>query len=154
MTDATELMGNLGWPIDKGQLKFIAATFIKEMDMKKTFKENMLRDEWLSLFQKHWQHCLSQRKPEYLVVAHAKCLTKEILNEFFTMLGNLLDTLGINNLLAWFFNLDEAGLSLDPKKKCTFYRDSKNAQMTLPTEWKTMYTMLFCGNAAGSHMPS
>ena len=51
-------------------------------------------------------------------------------------------------------SLDETGLSLDPKKKCAFYhRCTKNAQMILPTEGKTMYTLLFCGNAAGSYMP-
>ena len=50
-----------------------------------------------------------------------------------------------------FFNLDETGLSLDPKKKCAFYH--RGTQMILPTEGKTMYIVLFCGNAAGSYMP-
>ena len=34
-----------------------------------------------------------------------------------------------------------------------YHRGFKNAQMILPTEGKTMYTMRFCGNAAGSYMP-
>ena len=73
---------------------------------------------------------------------------------FFTMLGNLLDTLGIKDMPEKFFNLDETGLSLDPKKKTPFYhRGTKNAQMVLPTEGKTMHTVLFCGNAAGNYMP-
>ena len=73
---------------------------------------------------------------------------EEVLNGFFTMLENLLDTFGIKDMPERFFNLDETGLSLDPKKKCAFYH--KNAQMIFPTEGKTMYTMLFCGNAAGT----
>ena len=53
-----------------------------------------------------------------------------------------------------FFNLDETSLSLDPKKICAFYhRGTKNVQMIFPTEGKTMYTVLFCGNAARSYMP-
>ena len=60
------------------------------------------------------------------------------------MRENLLDTLGIKTCQTRFFNLDETGLSLDPKKKCAFYHTgAKNAQMILPTEGKTMYTMFF-----------
>ena len=71
------------------------------------------------------------------------------------MRENLLDTLAIKTCQARFFNLDETGLSLDPKKKCAFYHTgAKNAQMILPTEGKTMYTMFFCGNAAESYMPT
>ena len=147
-------MGDLGWPIDKGQLKFIVSTFIQQMDIKSPFKENMPGDEWLNLFQNHWKHCLLQRKPDYVTLACAKGLNEEVLHGFFTMLENLLDTLAIKDMSERFFNLDETGLSLDPKKKCAFYhRCTKNAQMILPTEGKTMYTLLFCGNAAGSYMP-
>ena len=108
----------------------------------------MSGDEWLRLFENHWKHHLSQRMPGYVTVAHAKGLNVEVLNRFFTMLENLLDTLGIKDMPERFFNLDETGLSLDPKKKCAFYH--KNAQMIFPTEGKTTYTMLFCGNAAGT----
>ena len=99
-------------------------------------------DEWLSLFQKRWQHRVSQRKPEYVTVARAKGLNEEVLNGFFTMLENLLDTLGIKHMPERFFNLDETGLSLDPKKKYAFYhRGTKNAQMLLPTKEKLHATI-------------
>ena len=87
-----EFMGDLGWPIDKDQLKFIVSTIIQEMDIKSHFKESMPGDEWLNLFQNRWKHCLSQRKPEYVTVARAKGLNQEVLNGFFIMLENLLDT--------------------------------------------------------------
>ena len=105
----------------------------------------MSGDEWLRLFENRWKHHLSQRKPGYVTVAHAKGLNVEVLNRFFTMLENLLDTLGIKDMPERFFNLDETGLSLDPKKKCAFYhRCTKNAQnMILPTEGKTMCTPCF-----------
>ena len=114
---AIQITGDLGWPTDKGQLKFIVAVFIQEMDIKIPFKENMPGDKRPSLFKKHWHHCLSQRKLEYLVRPHAKGLNKEVLNGFFTMLENYLDTLGIKDLPKRFFNSDETCLSLDPKKK-------------------------------------
>ena len=108
-------MGDLGCPTDKGQLKFIVAVFFQEMDIKIPFKENMPGHKQLSLFKKHWHHCLSQRKLEYLVRPYAKGLNKEVLNGFFTMLENYLDTLGIKDLPKRFFNSDETCLSLDPK---------------------------------------
>ena len=132
-------MGDLGWPIDKGQLRFIVSPFIQEMDIKSSFKENMPGDERLNLFQNHWKHRLLQRKPEYVTLAFAKGLNGEILNGFFTILESLLDTLAIKGMSERFFNLDDTGLSLDPKKKCAFYhRGTKNAQTILPTEGKTM----------------
>ena len=70
----------------------------QEMDTKSPFKENMPGDEWLNLFQNLWKHRLSLRKPEYVTVAHAKGLNEEVLNGFFTMLENLLDTLGIKDM--------------------------------------------------------
>ena len=70
----------------------------QEMDTKSPFKENMPGDKWLNLFQNLWKHCLSLRKPEYVTVAHAKGLNEEVLNGFFTMLENLLDTLGIKDM--------------------------------------------------------
>ena len=70
----------------------------QEMDTKSSFKENMPGDEWLNLFQNLWKHRLSLRKPEYVTVAHAKGLNEEVLNGFFTMLENLLDTLGIKDM--------------------------------------------------------
>ena len=81
----------------------------------------MSGDEWLRLFENHWKHHLSQRMPGYVTVARAKGLNVEVLNRFFTMLENLLDTLGIKDMPERFFNLDETGLSLDPKKNCAFY---------------------------------
>ena len=60
---------------------------------------------------------MSQRKPEYVTVARAKGLHEEVLNGFFTMLENLLDTLGIKDMPEKLFNLDETGLSLDSKEK-------------------------------------
>ena len=45
LVDAIEFKGDLGWSIDKGQLKFIVSTFIQEMDIKSPFKENMPGDE-------------------------------------------------------------------------------------------------------------
>ena len=94
LVDAIEFMGNLG--------------------------DDVPGDEWLNLFKSHWHHRLSQRKPEYVTVARAKGLNEEVLNEFFTMLENRLDVLGIKDMPERFSNLDETGLSLDPKKRMPF----------------------------------
>ena len=78
LVDIIEFVGDLSWPIDKGQLKFIVSAFIQEMDIKSPFKENMPGDERLNLFQNHWKHRLLQRKPEYVTLAFAKGLNGEI----------------------------------------------------------------------------
>ena len=63
----------------------------------------------------------SLRKLAHTTDTYTKGLSKEVLNGFFTMLENLLDTLGIKDLPKRFFNLDETGLSLDPMKKFAFF---------------------------------
>eukprot|EP00794_Sanderia_malayensis_P020959 gene20959-23009_t len=69
--------------------------------------------------------------------------------KFFQMLEKLLDDLGIKDMPERIYNLDETGLSLDPKKSKAFsHRGSKNVQYVVPSEEKAMYTVLFCGNAA------
>ena len=68
------------------------------MDIRSPFKENIPDDKWLNLFQKCWRHRLLQRNLEYVTVGHAKGLNGEVLNGFFTMRENLLDTLGIKDL--------------------------------------------------------
>ena len=103
---------------------------------------------------KRWAKELSLCKPEYVTVARAKGLTPTVLDAFFTMFGNLVDDLGIKDKPDRFYNLDETGLSLDPKKSKAFYhRGSKNVQYVVPSEGKTMFTVLFCCNAAGNYLP-
>jgi prepilin-type processing-associated H-X9-DG protein len=51
------------------------------------------------------------------------------------------------------YNLDETGLNTDPRsKKCFIRRGAKDAITVSPTSGKTIYTVLFCGNADGTHL--
>ena len=70
------------------------------------------------------------------------------------MSEKLLSNSGIKDMPERFYNLDETGLALDPKKKTVFFHQrTKNAQMIVPTEGKIMYTVLLCGNAAENYLP-
>ena len=67
----------------------------------------------------------------------------------------MLRMLDVENLPNRFCNLDEVGLGLDPKVlKCLYHRGTKNAQFLVPTEGKSMFTVLFCGNTSGEYVPS
>ena len=73
---------------------------------------------------------------------------------FFIMLSKLVSDLDIADLQNRFYNLDEVCLALDFKaRKCFYHRGSKNVQCLVPSEGKTMYTVLFCGNASEDYLP-
>ena len=70
------------------------------------------------------------------------------------MVLKLVADLGILTLPNRFYNLDEVGLALDPKaRKCFYHCGTKNAQILVPSERKTMLPILFCGCTSGEHMP-
>ncbi len=45
-------------------------------------------------------------------------------------------------------------MGLTQKSKACYHKGSKNVQYVVPSEGKTMYTVLFCGNAAGEYLPN
>ena len=66
------------------------------------------------------KHCLSVRKPECIATARAKDLTKSVLKNFFELMYELVNELGVEDLPNHFYNQDEVGLLLDPKAQNCF----------------------------------
>ena len=147
-------LGKLGWPLEPGQIPKIVKKFLDLTGQPSRFKNNLPGKDWCRGFLNQYSSQLSIRKPEYVTVARAKGLTQGVLNDFFKILGDLVDELGIRHDPSRFYNLDETGLSLDPKlKRCLFSKGLVNAQSVVPCEGKTQYSVLFCGNASGQYLP-
>ena len=72
----------------------------------------------------------------------------------FTVLGDLLDKLGLKKHPKWFINLDESGFVTDPKVEKIFVRQGKKDPVTVnPGSGKEMYTVLSCVSAVGHVYP-
>eukprot|EP00794_Sanderia_malayensis_P020961 gene20961-23011_t len=82
-----------------------------------------------------------ERLPQEIRKEQGHWLSEEMgaRTKFFQMLEKLLDDLGIKDMPERIYNLDETGLSLDPKKSKAFsHRGSKNVQYVVPSEEKAM----------------
>jgi len=154
LVEGLQYLGSLGWPVEAFAVPFIVKNFLDNMGVQRRFKNNLPGREWTRNFLKRNKEEIRKRKPEYVTVARAKGLTTNVLSAFFSMVKEFLDDFGSNFTGRHFYNLDETGLSLDPKRKdCLFKKGSSNAMCIVPTEGKTMYTVLFCGNAEGEYLP-
>ncbi|GAB1602359.1 uncharacterized protein LOC115211605 [Argonauta hians] len=154
LIEALLYLGDLGWTLDNDQLKFIVKSYLDSMELQTVFKNNVPGDDWLHHFMNRWEDRLTLRKPNNVNNLKVRELPDAIIEGFFQMLTQLVNQLGITDLPERFYNLNETGLNLDPKKKKTFHhRGIKNGQYVMPSVGKTLYTVLFCGNAEGEYLP-
>ena len=151
---AIQYCSDLGWPIGKEQVLDMVEQYVRNQKLHTPFKNNRPGEDWYLSFRKRYKAEISLRKPETVTSARAKGLSQETVNKFFDLLEAKLESAGVKNQPSRIYNLDETGLNTDPKlHKLLCRRGVKDAQAILPTEGKAMYTVLFCGNAAGEYLP-
>ena len=93
-------------------------------------------------------------KPYYMSITRARGLTTDTLDGFFKILDELLTKLGIKDDPERIFNSDEIGLGSESRNKKMFFRRGvKNSLMITPTEGRSMFTVMFCGNTNGRFLP-
>ena len=119
---AIKYLGELGWPMDLQQIKSIIESYLIKSNQISIFPNNIPGEDWVQGFRKRWSRELRLRKPEYVTAVRVKGLTTNILDSFIGMLETLVNDLGIKDNPERFYNLDETGLSLEPKKSKAFYQ--------------------------------
>jgi len=79
----------------------------------------------------------------------------ESIKHFFVKLKDVYDKHDLHNKPASIYNLDETGLTTDQNLKNSFFKKGvKNTAYEIPNAGKSMYTLLMCGNGAGTFLPS
>ena len=151
---AIQYCSDLGWPIGKDQVLDMVQEYVKIIKLKTPFTLDRPGDEWYLSFRKRYKTEVSLRKPETVTSARAKGLSQDTVDRFFDMLEEKMVAAGVKDQPSRIYNLDETGLNTDPKlHRLLCRRGVKDAQAILPGEGKAMYTVLFCGNAAGEYLP-
>jgi prepilin-type processing-associated H-X9-DG protein len=142
-----------GWPMDRLDLKNMVNQYCKEANIETPWDANNGPGiDFIRNFEKRWQHVLTKKKTVTLTTAKARSLTVDVLEAFFHLVEGVYNKHGLCSRPEAIYNLDETGLNTDQSGgKCFFRRGVKDANIVSPTNGKTVYTVLVCGNANGSH---
>lgn len=146
--------GDYGWPLNRHDLRSMVQSYCVASSIKTPW--DSLKGPGLNFvrnFEKRWHHLLTKRKTVTLTTARVKSLTRDTLSSFFNMVKLVYDEHGFHQSPALLYNLDETGLNTDQSgSKSYFRRGVKDANIISPTCGKTIYSILVCGNADGSHL--
>jgi hypothetical protein len=141
-------------PINRATVKTMVQEFITSINRETPFKDGKPGKKWMrSFFKRHSQLVL--RKPEVLEVNRSKQLSRPVIDAFFdTVLLPVFDQHSLHNAPHRIFNLDETGLTGDPRHgKVIVGRGSKDVHMLTPNSVKKMTTVLVCASAFGNFLP-
>lgn len=154
LVEALMYLSDNGFPQDRMDLRLMVKSYVQLAEIETPFNDGLPGKDWCISFERRWKESLGKRKPEILTKSRAADLSSETIRTFFTMYEETLVKNDLRDSPERIFNLDETGLRTDPLSGKAFVRQGrKTAYCVTPTGGKTMFTVLFCGSAAGSYMP-
>ena len=147
---------SMGWPIGFDDIKPLIKSYLDGCKQVTMFKDN-LPEDWCISFKKRHADAFRCKKPEILRKKRSDNMSKENLNHFYDMVTKVYQETGLSDAAdaaERIYNLDETGFNTNPcAKKLFFPKQARDAYMLTPNYRKTMYTVLFAGNAAGEYVP-
>jgi hypothetical protein len=139
--------------MDRQDLQEMVMYYCRDANIAHQWTENGPGIEFVRSFEKRWDHVLTKRKTVTLTTAVAKGVTENSLRGFFALVEKMYIKHDLYNAPDAIYNLDETGFNTDQSgSKCFFRRGVKDADVISPTCGKTMFSVLVCGNATGSHV--
>lgn len=138
---------NIGYPKTRKEVLCLVQNIVESRGI-----TNEVTNGWWEAFCRRHPN-LTLRNPAPLSGARASTADPDAINRYFDLLEQTI----IDNNLAGkplqIFNMDESGLSLDPKPlKCVFRRGVENPVAPSSGD-KTQFTVVACISAGGSSMP-
>ena len=147
----------LGWPLDRNDVAGVVSNVCSSLAIKNTFKDGMPGRDFISSFLKRHKSEISLRKAEVLKVKRAEAEDPAIISDFIDLVENAYTIAKIDkndlNDAKRVFNLDETGFQTKGRVKNVIVPRGGNAQTLAPTEGKANFSVLVCGNAAGTYLP-
>ena len=154
LATAIAYLARYGFPQDRTDIIDMTESFVTNMRRVNPFKDNRPGIDWVRGFEKRQKKVLTRRKPELLTTNRAEALTQKTVDLFFKNYTEVLEANGLKESPHRIFNLDETGLTTDPRSEKVFIpRGDSNAYEITPTNGKTSYTVLFCTSATGNYAP-
>lgn len=155
IVEALKFTARCGYPLGRKDVLDMVQSYMNSHPERNTpFKDNRPGPDWARNFEKRWEKEIGKRKPEILTKSRAECLSQHVVDTFFCTYEKVLDEKNFRDHPERIFNLDEVGLSTDPRNAKVFVQKSaRTAYLKTPNCGKAMYSVLFCISASGSYLP-
>lgn len=136
----------IGYPYTRKQV----LALVQQILDSKNINTKVSNGWWERFQQRHPAIRLRSAMP--LSVARAKATDYEVLDNYFDMLKETLESNGIINNASCIYNCDESGFPLSPKCPKVVCEVGTNPTY-VTSDTKTQITVLVCANAAGTVLP-
>merc|ERR1711888_53039 len=152
LCDAICVLSGAALPLARGDIQDLAQCVVRGLGIKTPFTEGRPGPDWARGYEKRWKHRFSRRGREGLSYQRARGLTKHNINVFYDMLELLDKEHHFEPQNIW--NCDESGfMGSKVKQKVYCSKELKNAYSLEANTTKSLYSVLFCVNAAGTWLP-
>lgn len=145
------VMEKNGFGLSRKEVIELVTVYIKTNNIKNPFKEGVPGHDWFINFAT--RNNLSLKKPQAVEYSRKKAADPFLLAEYFDILENTINALGLQNKPERMWNIDETSYSNDPKKTKVVGLRGYAATRTTATSGKENTTVLFASNAAGGKGP-
>ena len=151
--DAICVLSGSALPLTRADIQDLAQEVTKELKLKTKFTDGRPGYDWCVSFEKRWRHRFTRRTRVGLSYQRANGFTEHNVNVFFDMLQKLNDDYKFLPENTW--NGDESGFQATKAKSMVYCsKDLKQAYGIESGGTKSLFTVLFCVNAAGTWLPT
>lgn len=141
-------LSEYGFPLTDFDLKMIIKDYLESQGRNvANFKNNTPGKDWLKSFITR-QRSLTRRFANNIKRVRA-AVSEAVISEFIENIKQELENVPPDNV----YNYDETNLCDDPGKKRVLCRRGTKYPETVVNATKISFTVMFCGNAAGEHVP-
>ncbi|CAF4151860.1 unnamed protein product, partial [Rotaria sordida] len=124
------------------------------MELGKAISPNSTLRDWFTGFMKRWSKQLKLGKTEKLEKNRSNACRKEVIDNWFQHLHEVLTKYNLFNRPEALWNVDEAGFTDDPgRRSVVIKRNTKHTTSSQSGTGKSHTTLLICTSASGKKLP-
>ncbi|XP_072378051.1 uncharacterized protein [Diabrotica undecimpunctata] len=147
LANGLRTMENWGFGLSRKEVLQVVADFVKENNIKTQFKDGKPGEDWFLNFKR--RHNLSIKKPQSVEFARKKNLDPFLIYNYFDLLENVIEELGLQERPSQIWNLDESSFCTDPSKTKIVGQRGAPSTRTISGPGKQNTTVLMCCSASG-----
>ncbi|XP_072400688.1 uncharacterized protein [Diabrotica undecimpunctata] len=151
LANGLRTMEKWGFGLSRKKVLQVVADFVKENNIKRQFKDGKPGEDWFLNFKR--RHNLSIKKPQSVEFARKKNFDPFLIYNYFDLLENVIEELGLQERPSQIWNLDESSFCTDPSKTKIVGQRGAPSTRTISGPGKQNTTVLMCCSASGKKAP-